>query len=37
MNSKVDAYLGKAKQWREEKTKLREIVRGVPELVEETK
>jgi uncharacterized protein YdeI (YjbR/CyaY-like superfamily) len=37
MNSKVDGYLSKAKQWREEMTRLREIVRGVPELVEEMK
>jgi uncharacterized protein YdeI (YjbR/CyaY-like superfamily) len=37
MNSKVDGYLSKAKQWREEMTKLREIVRAVPELVEEMK
>jgi uncharacterized protein YdeI (YjbR/CyaY-like superfamily) len=37
MNRKVDGYLSKAKQWREEMTRLREIVCGVPELVEEMK
>ena len=37
MNSKVDAFLGEAKQWREEMTRLREIVRSVPELTEEMK
>jgi uncharacterized protein YdeI (YjbR/CyaY-like superfamily) len=37
MNSKVDAFLSKAKQWREEMTRLRGIVRSVPELAEEMK
>ena len=37
MNSKVDAFLRKAKQWREEMTRLRGIVRSVPELAEEMK
>jgi uncharacterized protein YdeI (YjbR/CyaY-like superfamily) len=37
MNSKVDEFLRKAKQWREEMTRLREIVVSVPELGEEMK
>ena len=37
MNSKVDGYLSEAKQWREEMTRLREIVLSVPELMEEMK
>lgn len=37
MNSKVDGFLSKAKQWREEMTRLREIALSVPELTEEMK
>ena len=37
MNSKVDAYLTKAKQWREEIRRLREIILTVPGLTEQMK
>ena len=37
MNPKVDAYLSKAKRWREEMTRLREIIASVPGLTEEMK
>ena len=37
MNPKVDGYLSKARQWREEMARLREIISSVPGLTEEMK